>query len=75
MCSFSPSENELFAVQKAQLISEQQKFQNKIQKVKLRADGCEYNLQVEKVVFSFAESTIIGPMKQNCDYVWCHAEK
>jgi hypothetical protein len=52
MNSFSPSEREKFAAQKAQLISEQQKFQNEIQRLKLHADGYEYDLQIGKVELS-----------------------
>jgi hypothetical protein len=60
MCSFFPSEKEKFGAQRAQLISEQQKFQNETQRLKLRVDGYEHDLQVAKAAFTFAESTIIG---------------
>jgi hypothetical protein len=64
MNSFSPSEKKKFAAPKAQLISEPQKFQNDIQRLKLHADGYEYDLQVGKVERNFPESTIVGQMKK-----------
>jgi hypothetical protein len=64
MSSFSASEKEEFAAQKTQLISEQQKFQHEIQRLKLCADGCEYDLQVGKVAFNFAESTVMWRMRK-----------
>jgi hypothetical protein len=62
--SSSPSDDEQLQHQKAKLISEQQKLQKEIQRLKLQADGHEHDLQVAKAAFNFAESTIINRTKK-----------
>jgi hypothetical protein len=62
--SSSPSSSARLIEQRKQLLSEQQKVQKDIQRLKLRSDGLEHDIQVARTAFSVTESPIIVRTKR-----------
>jgi hypothetical protein len=58
--SSSPSSSARLIEQRKQLLSEQQKVQKDIQRLKLRSDGLEHDIQVARTAFSVGESPIVS---------------